>query len=487
MSFTHLDPEKYVKTEYRYEYVPTIRAFSRDDSFIRGLMGPFGSGKSVGCLMELIRRGCAQTPGPDGMRRTRWAVIRNTYPQLRDTTQKTVFDWIPERRFGKFLKAENTYTITGVQEDAVIEILFRALDRPDHVANLLSLELTGAWVNEAREVPWAIVEGLTGRVGRYPSRRNGVGATWYGIIMDTNPPDDDSEWYKFFEEKRPENARIFKQPSGLSPDAENLQNLPPGYYTTIASGKERDWVKVYVHAEYGRLADGKPVYTMYRDHVHSGDVPVIPKMTIIRGWDFGLTPACAMVQVSSRGQFRIFDEMVSERAGIDQFSDEVVKYCGEKYPGYEFLDIGDPAGMAKAQTDERSCFDIMHGKGIEIQPGIQNMAIRLESVRRALNSMIDGEPGLIVDKRCKYVRKGFNGGYQYRKLAVSGTDRYTEKPDKNRYSHIHDAVQYVASIIFGDLMRGFDTIPGFPGGYEDEDDDFGFREPKDKVCSMTGY
>ena len=37
---------------------------------------------------------------------------------------------------------------------------------------------------------------------------------------------------------------------------------------------------------------------------------------------------------------------------------------------------------------------------------------------------------------------GFEGGYQYRRLQVSG-ERYEDKPLKDRYSHIHDAMQYL--------------------------------------------
>jgi hypothetical protein len=41
------------------------------------------------------------------------------------------------------------------------------------------------------------------------------------------------------------------------------------------------------------------------------------------------------------------------------------------------------------------------------------------------------------------VRKGFNGGYRYRKLQVSGGERYSDEPEKNKYSHPHDALQYL--------------------------------------------
>ena len=56
--------------------------------------------------------------------------------------------------------------------------------------------------------------------------------------------------------------------------------------------------------------------------------------------------------------------------------------------------------------------------------------------------MIDGESGILLDPKCTNLIRGFAGGYHYRRLQVSG-ERYDEKPNKNRFSHIHDALQYL--------------------------------------------
>ena len=259
-----------MEIKYDRTPVPTIKEFHGCNAFIKAVMGPFGSGKSAGCVMDMVLRACNQAPGPDGIRRTRWAVIRNTYGQLRDTSLQTVHQWLPPIRFGDYRAMDHRYLVKAF-EKVEMEILFRALDRPDQVANLLSLELTGAWVNEAREVPWAVIEALQGRVGRFPPQRDG-GPTWHGIIMDTNPPDVDSKWYKFFEtiEHDPSHAKLFKQPGGLSDKAENLKNLPGGrkYYENMAIGKDPEWVKVYINGEYGFVIDGKAVFPEYHDPVH---------------------------------------------------------------------------------------------------------------------------------------------------------------------------------------------------------------------------
>ena len=69
---------------------PTVWDFLNDDSFVRGLLGPVGSGKTYASLAEVMLRAVKQPPSPvDNVRYTRFAVIRNSYPELRTTTIKT--------------------------------------------------------------------------------------------------------------------------------------------------------------------------------------------------------------------------------------------------------------------------------------------------------------------------------------------------------------------------------------------------------------
>ena len=142
----------------------------KDDSFFRGLRGPVGSGKSVCCCVELFRRAVQQEKGADGVRKSRWAVIRNTNPQLKTTTIKTWLDWFPEEDWGKFHWSV-PYTHHIKKADLDLEVIFLALDRPEDVKKLLSLELTGIWINEAREIPKSIIDACSMRVGRFPSMK----------------------------------------------------------------------------------------------------------------------------------------------------------------------------------------------------------------------------------------------------------------------------------------------------------------------------
>lgn len=421
---------------------PVSKAFMLSDAFFRGLMGPFGSGKSTACIMEILRRAQEQRIGSDGKRRSRWAVIRNTYPELKTTTIKSWHQWVPPQ-IGRWVDTgPPTHHIQEGELD--LEVLFIALDRPDDIKKLLSMELTGAWVNEAREVPKAVIDGLTGRVGRFPSVLMG-GTEWSGIIADTNPPDTDHWWYKLAEEVKPEGWEFYRQPGGRSPNAENRDHLPENYYERQIAGKDPDWVKVYVDGEYGFVRDGKPIYPEYKDGIHCREFDLLPGTAIHVGIDFGLTPAAVFAQRTAMGQWRWHSELVTEDMGAVRFAELLHQAIQERYAGYPIGSItGDPAGDIRAQTDETTPFQILRAKNVMAQPAPTNDYIkRREAVAVPLSRLIDGQPGLIVHPQCLMLRKGMAGGYHYKRLQVTGEERYQDAPNKNIYSHVCEAAQYL--------------------------------------------
>jgi hypothetical protein len=422
---------------------PVVRAFMESPAFVRGIMGPIGSGKSTGAVIEILRRAAMQAPASDGIKYTRWAIIRNSYPELKSTTMKTWAQWCP-LQYGK-LNQDSPITHHVKTADLDMEILFLALDREDDVKKLLSLELTGAWVNEAREIPKSIIDALTGRVGRYPAKKDG-GATWSGILMDTNPPDDQSWWFKADREETPEGWEFFQQPSGRSPEAENKKNLPDKYYERICAGKDPEWVKVYVDGEYGYVMEGKPVYPMFRDRIHVAEQPIepIPGLPLLLGADFGLTPAGVIAQKLPDGRWLILDEFVADNCGVVRFSESLLKYVSITYPGFSVAKgWGDPAGEARAFSDERTAFEILREyTGWDWKPAPTNDIVpRLEVVIGTLNRLVDGNPGLLLSPTCKTLRKGFSGGYHYKPIRTGSGTQYHDTPAKNAYSHPHDALQ----------------------------------------------
>lgn len=445
---------------------PVGKAFIKSDAFVCGIKGPIGSGKSVACVMKLIRNLQKQKRQKDGWIRRRSAVIRNTYPELKTTTIKTWHQWIPADT-GKYVDSgPPTHHIIDTANKVDWEVIFVALDRPQDVKKLLSMELSDAWINEAKEMSKAILDGLTGRVGRFPRVEDG-GCTDPQIIMDTNPPDTDHWWYRLAVEPTPEDTEMtidleaklrevgalrpdqplfqwFDQPGGLDPKAENLANLPPGYYLKASANKKREWITVYVNGDYGYVLDGKPIYTEYRDGLHCKEFESNKRFPLHIGLDFGLTPAAVFAQQMANGQWRKHSELVTEDMGIVRFAELFKNHIGSMYPGFKIGTItGDPSGDARGD-DERTTFDILKAGGVFAEKAKTNDPIlRIEAVAAPMRRLIDGEPGMLIHPQCKTLRKGYSGGYNYRRILVSGTERYRDTPDKNMFSHVCDADQYI--------------------------------------------
>jgi len=435
---------------------PVVGKFHESDAFVRGLMGPVGSSKSSACCVEIFRRACEQK-ADRGVRKSRWAIVRNTYPELKSTTIKTWLEWFPMTEMK--WDAPITGWLRLPLEDGTrieAEVMFFPIDRPEEIGKLKSLELTGAWINEAGETPKAVFDMLTQRVGRYPPLKAG-GPSWTGILLDTNPPDDDHWYYRLAEKERPKDWDFFRQPGGLieeggeyrpNPAAENISNLPKGheYYLRQVPGKNKEWIKVFLLGNYGTISDGKPIYPEWNDELHCRKVSPYPTLPLLLGFDYGLTPACAICQISPKGQFIVLAELFAKDMGIRQFARDVVRpFLAMNFHDYSFQAAGDPAGLAKSQTDEKSCFMELAEEGIACVPASTNAFVgRREAVAKYLTRLVDGKPAFLLDPSCDMLRRGFNGRYQYRRLQVVGEERYKDVPDKNDFSHLHDALQYAA-------------------------------------------
>jgi hypothetical protein len=259
---------------------------------------------------------------------------------------------------------------------------------------------------------------------------------------------------------KPDNWSFYTQPPALlenkgkdglitgyedNKKSENKKNLTDKYYENIIRGKTKGWIDVYVLNKLGSIEEGKPVYHSFKDELHitKEKIELIPGQPIWIGVDFGLTPAAVFGQRTTTGKWNILNELVCFDMGVIRFSELLRGEIAKSYKGYEVMIYGDPAGDFRSQTDERTPFQIMRNHGLKAIPAPSNdVALRIEAVDSTLSRLVDGSPGFIMSTECINLKKGFNGGYHYRRLQVSG-DRYDEKPLKNRYSHVHDALQYL--------------------------------------------
>jgi len=209
--------------------------------------------------------------------------------------------------------------------------------------------------------------------------------------------------------------------------------------------------------------DGKPVYGDFNRTIHVSQTPLKPEpgLPLILGWDFGLTPACILCQPVGR-RLIVLKEFVETDGSISKLGPAVWQYLQTNYLPWmhdsesQIISYVDPAGFTRKDTDEKSCVDVLRYCGDirhperkigfkKILPGPVNWEPRRKAVEDYLISIYGEGPGLHIDEAaCPVLVEGFGGGYRYPEKA-SEVQPANPAPIKNKYSHIHDGLQYVCA------------------------------------------
>ncbi len=109
----------------------------------------------------------------------------------------------------------------------------------------------------------------------------------------------------------------------------------------------------------------------------------------------------------------------------------------ERFPGAPTIIVTDPAGVQRAQTDERSAVDIIKAEGFKVMPArTNNVSARLNAVDEFLMRQVDGDAAFLLDPRCSQLKAAMMGGYRYKPKGDGDID-------KNKHSHVAEALQYL--------------------------------------------
>ena len=474
----------------QYTPPPTVKEFIKDylpgELFYDWIVGPVGSGKTTGIFMKLIVMAGLQKPGPDGIRRTRAVIVRNTLPQLRDTTLSSWNYWFKPGIAGEWKATEWKFILrTG---DIECEVLFRPLDTAQDVARVLSLEVTFAIIDEFVEIPKEIIEALSARCGRYPSAIMG-GATNWGMWGSSNPSTEDNWWFDYLHDPKihiqpgedkdaavaadvltgnRRNGRYFLQPSGFSPLAENTENLPGGtaYYTNQAKGKSEAWIKQFLEAEWGFSIAGKPVVPTFKPELHLSKTRLLfnEHLPLVGGYDPGLGGAAMIIgQEDIDGRLLALGEIVTQGYGTTRFISEKLKpYLRRHFPLLDpnkFIVAPDPAAGNRAQNDEKTAVDIIKKHYRVAIESNNRLPLRLDAIEHFTTRLVDGRPALLIDEQmCPMLTRALKGGWRYaldKKEQVKGSE-----PEKNQYSHPGDGFGYLARYYHRQASRNERYIGG---------------------------
>jgi len=443
---------------FNYSATATSRYFHSSKARVKGILGPIGSSKSVTCCMEMFSKAMAELPGPDGVRKTRWLVVRSTFPELKTTTIKTFMEWFGDMGTLTFDSPIRYHAVLPLADGTTLdwEVWFKPIDgSQDSLDSLRSLEITGAFLNEAHEFPPEVYDLLRGRVGRFRPHKQQDPA-WDGLILDSNYGNSASP-LRDYVMNAPEGWEFFEQPPAVLWDnalskwvvnerAENIEHLPGGlnYYRFQLTGMKEHNIRQLLACQWATPRSSKPVYPEFnsRAHVYKGRMQPDPTLPLVIGIDFGLHAAATFGQMTKLGGLRILDEVWDDDIDLESFLDKAITPKLHKdYRGLRVEVCGDPAGQGRSALDKRTPFMVLKAKGFSAVPAPSNALVLRRDAMKGFMERIDG---LIVNPQCERLIEGMSGAFGYKRMADGS---YSNEVMKNVHSHIAESAEYLAMYV----------------------------------------
>lgn len=482
---------------------PVALRFIRSMGPIDLIRGPFGSGKTTAAIMKLIRHAAIDFPVckptakyPNGYIAVRVAAVRDTYREMAKTALASWLGIFPK---DSPYTAKETGAYSGGQDRPVKHVLefdvmrkfpdgfFRAVPLRFEMEfgavgdqNLESFvkgyEISMGFLNECNLINKDLPGLLYGRTGRWP-RQIDI-CEWEGerlgweidpdsgeksikvpriICGDFNPPDE-TNWTYEREIEEPENwpgYHFFAQPSGLSPLAENRRGRSRAKYEadeTAFGGPDAPDARRNVHGEYAAVNVGTRVYNRFSINKHRSDERLMPvrALPFYIGLDAGGTPAALIGQFMPNGQLRMLREIVTSPdtiTGPDRFADMIMNVLLQDFSGMACRAAwGDPSAFHGADTQRGELHfmgTVARAIGINILPTETNdLKSRIGAVDFYLGDIDANTPRMIICPSMKTFVRGFVSQYHTTKHFKEGKTASIEI-DKNKFSHIHDAAQYL--------------------------------------------
>lgn len=449
---------------------PVARAFIQSRDLVPFLMGPYGSGKTTAGLFSDLRYSALMPPCKDGVVRAKGMIVRSDYRTLYKTTIPSWHLWFPPDFPGSdFTGGADRpathkvafVTARGVKVELIVEFTALGGKRIEDIAR--GWEGSWAHIEEADLVEEGVLDYLFGRTNRYPPRQSLVGEVSLPrrVLGTLNPPGHPRHWIlrRFQKRLKADGAatadyeKLFTQPSGMSPEAENLDNIAVGYYDELLKTLPAWDAQRFVHGKPGYDRSGLPVYPDFdeRYNVARERLKPAPGRPIFLGLDCsGLHPAVVAVDRRPNLQVRVLKEYYFGRMGPTRFAEmlaaDLQTTFRENPVERGWYDPSNDYGADK-EGGEQSWVDILRkALGVPLTPAPTNeIPLRVEAVRNLLVHPIDANTrGLVVDPEQSWLIEGFMSDYRY-KLNPDGSvqNAGNPRPDKNEHANPHDALQYV--------------------------------------------
>jgi len=128
------------------------KKFHNSKKKFRAFIGGLGSGKTLAGSIEAIRT-MIKYPNTMG------AILAPTYPLLRDSTIRTMLEWMPRKLIKSYNRTEQHLTLINGAE-----CIFRPCDDINSIDRLRNIQLGWGWIDEASLTPEYVYRVIIGRL-----------------------------------------------------------------------------------------------------------------------------------------------------------------------------------------------------------------------------------------------------------------------------------------------------------------------------------
>lgn len=312
----------------KFDFNENQKLFLKCEDQVIAFFGGIGNGKTfAGIAKSLMRVINPDNPPQLGM------IARQTYPELRDSTQRTFFElchlmgMLPEVHY-EYRKQENRVKFVNGHE-----IIFRSLDDP---AKLLSINLGWFYIDQAEEVSEEVFLTLLGRLRAVENPQ-----CW----ITGNPLGHNWIWHRFIHDPVPGNI-IFNAKT-----EENIHNLPEGYVDSLKNNYNEIWINRYLYGSWDAF-EGQ-IYPDFEPSIHvKNHFTVAPEWRRFIGIDHGRTNPTAVLwgAVDQDDVLYIYREHYEAGQDVDYHARAIQAHLNEGR--YETYVIDPSTGAGKKDDPE---------------------------------------------------------------------------------------------------------------------------------------
>jgi PBSX family phage terminase large subunit len=452
------------------ELLEPQKKFVFDNHTFSLFSGGFGSGKTVALVMKAILISQIM-PGNFGL------IGRLTYPELRDTTQKTFFDFCPSDWYapengGVWNKSENYLKLYNGSE-----IIFRHLDSISE-KELLSLNLGWFAIDQAEEIPETVFSILQSRL-----RKNEVPRR-YGFLI-CNPAGHNWLW-KNFHPDSPDKLKNSFYVEATTYD--NKKNLPEEYIKSMESSYSPEMIKRYLYGSWD-VFEGQ-VFLEFDKKVHVIDPFDIPdSWEKIISIDHGLVNPTAALwgAIDKEGNLFIYNEHYEAGKPVSYHARKIKEITGRQKIS---LIVIDPSTQAKTREKDGFPFSVIqeyNDCGLYPVPGNNDVSASINRIKEYLKVIPDrphpiikdklGAPKLFIFRNCVKTIDEITK-YHWRKVnTFSGRNPLEKTADID--DHTVDALRYMIMTRWPSTPKKEEVVMR-RSFFNEEDSESIFAKPLDK-------